>query len=86
MPDPRQRRTDEERRREADRILDRTSGESELLGTSSLARAARRLERHMAAGDADQSDRIEIWGTRVGRALAVVFVVALLILMAGTYL
>ena len=34
---------------------------------------------HVNATDADQSDRIEYWGTRIGRSLGLVVVVAMMI-------
>jgi hypothetical protein len=37
----------------------------------------RRSARHFAAGDADPSDRVELWGRRVGRALSLVGVIVL---------
>jgi hypothetical protein len=36
---------------------------------------------HFSAGDADPSDRIEVWGRRIGRLLSLVGVVVLLWLL-----
>ncbi|HUG61949.1 MAG TPA: hypothetical protein VMP03_08890 [Methylomirabilota bacterium] len=83
---------DEARRREAQRLLDRVAGEGEVIGTSTMARtaarAAERLGRHFSAADADRDggDAAEVWGTRIGRALALAFVVLLIVWLAGTYL
>ncbi len=37
-----------------------------------------RARNHIGAADADQRDRIEVWGTRIGRAIGAVVVCALL--------
>ena len=72
-------RPDEARTREAKRILDRVEVDSESLGTSSLARAGR----HFAGADADQDDRIEVWGKRIGRVASLVALVVLLFVVIG---
>jgi hypothetical protein len=75
---------------EARRDLDRIGEQGEVVGTSAMARAARAsLERagnHLGAADAPADDPIEVWGTRIGRGLGVVFFVGLLVYMAVTYL
>jgi type VI protein secretion system component VasF len=63
-------------REESRRILDRVAREVEA--SSPMTRVARRAQEHFGATDADQQDRIEIWGTRIGRALALVIVLVLL--------
>lgn len=60
---------DEERVREAHDALRRVEAETESVGSSALARAAR----HMAGADAPPEDRIEVWGRRVGRGLGLLF-------------
>lgn len=45
---------------------------------SSLADAANETRRHFNAADADQNDRIEVWGKRVARIAALAFVVWLI--------
>lgn len=61
---------------ESRRILDRIAKESDPSG--SLAhRAARRVERHVRAEDADQTDAVEVWGTRIGRVIGLVMLVVL---------
>jgi hypothetical protein len=69
---------DEARLAESRRILERSSADTDTLGASALARAAR----HFAGGDAPSQDRIEIWGRRVGRILAVIFAIYLVIMLA----
>lgn len=61
---------------ESRRILERIARETEA--GSPMARVARRAQDHFGAADADQQDAIEIWGTRIGRALALVIVLVLL--------
>lgn len=38
-----------------------------------------RARDHIAASDAEQSDPIELWGTRIGRAIAVTALTALIL-------
>jgi hypothetical protein len=66
---------DRERRLESERAVKRASAESDMLGASALARAAR----HFSGADAPQDDRIEIWGRRIGRILAVIVAIYLII-------
>ncbi len=65
---------DEERVAEARRTLDRLSAESETIGHSAMARAAR----HFGAADAPEGDAIERWGRRIGRVLALLFALYLI--------
>ena len=64
--------------REARRILDHVAQESEPGGAPLLARATRGMRDHVAAADIDPGDRIEYWGTRIGRALGLLIVAALM--------
>jgi hypothetical protein len=74
---------DEERRREAEAALERVRRDSETIGSSSLARAARRVGDHMTGRDAvgqaegGGTDPIEVWGRRIGRALSLLGVIGL---------
>ncbi|MHB2168393.1 hypothetical protein [Alsobacter sp. R-9] len=68
------RRREEERAEEARRTLERLSAETETVGHSALARAAR----HFGANDAPEGDRIELWGRRIGRSLGLVFALYLI--------
>ena len=73
----------DDREREAREALERVRRDSESLGSSSLARAGRRVGDHFSGRDAvgeaegGGTDPIEVWGRRVGRGLSVVGVVAL---------
>ncbi|WP_306120316.1 MULTISPECIES: hypothetical protein [unclassified Roseitalea] len=73
----------DEREREARKALERVHRDSEVVGQSSLVRAAGRAREHMAGADADPEDKAELWGKRVGRALSVVAFVALAIWLIG---
>lgn len=53
---------------ESRRIIDRVGAESEA---SMARRVAERVGGHMAGRDARGGDRIELWGTRIGRWLGV---------------
>lgn len=71
-----------EREQEAREALERVRRDSETIGASSLARATRHLGAHFSGQDArespsDETDPIEIWGRRIGRALSFVGVVGL---------
>jgi hypothetical protein len=74
-----------ERREAARRALDRAR-ESEVIGTSGFARAAKRLGAHFGAADRDPNDAVEVWGARVGRGLGLVAFVALAVYLFVTYL
>lgn len=63
---------------ESRRILDRVAREAEG-GGSLISRTAQRVRGHMTAEDADKADWAEYWGTRIGRGLGILFVVALLV-------
>lgn len=67
---------DAKNRRESQRILARIAQESDPSG-SLAARAARRVQDHVSAVDADQGDKVELWGTRIGRVLGLVLLVVL---------
>lgn len=64
---------DQEAEAESRRILDRVGRESE--GSSMMTR----MRDHVAATDAEQNDPIELWGTRIGRAIAVTTLTALIL-------
>lgn len=75
----------EERDRQAEearRELQRLKDEGGLFATPKMKSGARSVRGHFAASDADQSDRVEVWGTRIGRGLgAVAFVLLALWLL-----
>ncbi len=66
---------EDDNQREARRILSNLqSQEGHLLG-----RTSQRLENHLNAQDADQTDRIEVWGTRIGRLISVALVLVVIV-------
>lgn len=73
------------REAEAKRILDRVAEESETVGTSSMRRVADRIGGHIGANDVDQERWSEVWGTRIGRVLGLIFFIGLLIYMIRVY-
>ncbi len=74
---------DEERRRESEEALRRVARDSETVGSSAMARSARRVGDHFAGRDAvgqgegGATDPIEVWGRRIGRGLSLLGVLAL---------
>jgi uncharacterized membrane protein len=76
----------DQRREDALRAIDRVQSESETVGTSSFVRMAERAKDHMSAADKDADDEIEVWGTRIGRGLGLIFAVGLVIYLFVTYL
>lgn len=63
---------DQRKKRQSDDILERVKRESDVIGNSAMARTAERARDHLAARDAEGTDSAELWGTRVGRILAVI--------------
>lgn len=76
----------EAKREEALRAIDRAGAESETITGSTLARMAKRAQDHMAGADADETDRIEVWGKRIGRTAGLLFAIGLVIHLVTTYL
>lgn len=70
---------DENGEAESRRILGRMASEAEAGGMSFVSRAAKGTMDRIAAKDADPSDPIEYWGTRVGRMLGLALAVALMV-------
>ena len=71
-----------QRERETREALERVARDSETIGSSSLARAGRRLSGHFSGQDAigdteGGTDLIELWGRRIGRTLSLIGVVVL---------
>ncbi|WP_338011919.1 hypothetical protein [Mesorhizobium sp. ORS 3428] len=64
-----ERRDDES---ESRRILERVARETRPGGVSFIARTAKDARDRMTAADADRSDPIEYWGTRIGRTLGLI--------------
>lgn len=65
----------EDRQAESRRIIGRVAQESEA---SMARRAADRITDHMSGRDAPPGDRIELWGTRIGRWLGVALLIYVL--------
>ncbi len=76
---------DRARVEEAKRALARAEHDSEEIGRSLFVRAADRARDHFAAADKDENDRIEVWGSRIGRALGLAFAIALVIYLYVTH-
>ena len=74
---------DDERQKESRDALERVRRDSETIGSSALARSARRVADHFAGrdavGDAEGggTDPAELWGRRIGRALSLLGVILL---------
>jgi len=67
-----------ERQDEAQRILERL--EREQTGAQGIVkRSFARTADHLSASDADKNDPIEIWATRVGRALGLLITFAIIV-------
>ena len=66
---------DDDRQAESRRIIGRVGLESEA---SMARRAADRVAGHMSGRDAQSDDRIEVWGTRIGRWLGVALLIYVL--------
>ncbi|PTE08107.1 hypothetical protein [Mesorhizobium helmanticense] len=64
---------------ESRRIIERVARETDPSGTSFIARTAKGARDHVAAADADRSDPIEYWGTRIGRTLGLLIAIGLLV-------
>ena len=77
MPDENDKRRPET---ESQRILDRIERETAVHGNSIVTRA----KRHFSAGDADAADPIEVWGTRIGRILGLLVLIAMFIWLVSS--
>jgi hypothetical protein len=69
---------DGDRDAESRRILDRVAREQHS-GLGFLRRGTERARGHLAANDANQNDWIEVWGTRIGRTIGAIVIVAFLV-------
>lgn len=77
---------DQDRETESRRIIDRVMREADSSGPSMITRTARHARDHISATDADASDPIEYWGTRIGRVLGLVLCAFLLVWLASFFL
>ncbi|MBA8878024.1 hypothetical protein [Phyllobacterium myrsinacearum] len=64
---------------ESKQILERIGHESNPAGRSAVERTVSRTKDHFTAEDADTTDPIEIWGTRIGRFLGLLVLIAMFI-------
>lgn len=78
-----------ERRREAEAVLAGVTRDGEVVGTSGAARVLRetaeKVGGHFTGQDAASDDAVEIWGKRIGRGLALVVAVGLVVHLLTTY-
>jgi hypothetical protein len=70
----------DERAAESRRILASVNDEMQVSGLGN--HLANRVGNHFAAREADQNDKIEVLGRRIGRALSLVFCIGLIIWLA----
>jgi hypothetical protein len=74
---------EDDRKKQSREALDGVARDSETIGSSALARSARRVSDHFAAKDAlgvaegGGTDPAELWGRRIGRGLSLLGVIAL---------
>ena len=80
-----QKSVETEKAKEAQRIINRVERESEQLGTSSMARTANKVRDHMMGEEASKDDKVEVMGKRIGRILAVAFIVFLIYTLYAKY-
>ena len=64
---------------ESRRIIERVANEGGLGSGALVSRLAKGARDHVTAAKADQSDPIEVWGTRIGRTFGLIFAVGLLV-------
>lgn len=69
----------DEQARQAQRDLKRVSEEGGLLSAPKLNAKSKSVKGHFMAEDVDASDRIEVWGSRIGRILSLIAVGVLLL-------
>lgn len=74
---------DDETVRQAKRTLDRIGEEGGLSATPVMKSAANNVRDHFTAKDADGRDKVEVWGTRIARGLALFAFVGLVLWMVG---
>jgi hypothetical protein len=79
-------REQSERQLRALEDIERAAAQSEVVGTSALRRQVERAAGHFRGEDADQDDRVEVWGRRIGRGLSVIGFTVLLVYLIVTYL
>lgn len=75
---------EDEAGRESRRIIARMNAETDGGAMTAVRRATKRGRDHFTAGDADENDWIELWGTRIGRAVGLVLFAGLVIYLGTT--
>ena len=74
---------DDETVRQAKRTLDRLGEEGGMSATPVMKSAANSVRDHFTARDADNTDKIEVWGTRIARLLALLALAGLVLWLIG---
>lgn len=74
---------DDETVRQAKRSLDRLGEEGGLSATPVMKSTAASMRDHFTARDADRTDKLEVWGTRIARGLALVAFAGLVVWLIG---
>jgi hypothetical protein len=74
---------DDETVRQAKRTLERIGEEGGLSATPVMKSAANNVRDHFTAKDAEGGDKVEVWGTRIARGLALFAFVGLVLWMVG---
>ncbi len=77
---------EDEREREARRILNRVERESEQIGSSSMVRTANKVRSHFLGEEDPGDDHIEVLGKRIARGLAIVVFVILAVSLYVNYI
>ena len=72
----------EDQSRKAMQDLEKLKEEGDLLHAPKLKAKSKTVTGHFMARDVDPSDRIEVWGTRIGRILSLIALIALVIWLA----
>lgn len=77
---------DEKRQREAREILQRVERGGESVFGGALEKAGSRASDHFAGRDGESADKVEIWAKRIGRSLAAIFFIGLIVNLATGWL
>jgi hypothetical protein len=77
---------EDDQQRESRRIIGRMNAETDGAAMGVVRRSARRGRDHFAAADADENDWVELWGTRIGRAISLTLFLALVIYLGSILL
>ena len=74
------------REREAKRILDAASVQSDITGSSLYERSLQKASNHLNAADKEDEDWIEQTGTKIGRWVSLVLFIGLILWLASYFL